>query len=46
MRVGKGRNTKGIKGEEGWQNLRELGLIERHHVREISAYLVYATDRS
>jgi hypothetical protein len=37
---------KGIKGEEGWQNLRELDLIEDGHVKTISAYLVYVTDRS
>jgi hypothetical protein len=29
MRVGKGRKAKamGIKGEEGWQNLRALALV-------------------
>jgi hypothetical protein len=45
MRVRKRRNAKGIKGEEGWQNLRELDLNEKDHVITISAYLVYVTDR-
>jgi hypothetical protein len=34
MRVGKGRKAKamGIKGEEGWQNLRALALVRQSHV--------------